>query len=179
MKYRFLLIFVVFAGALFAHIPACAAPAAKSGPQVVVPVRDIARGEVIALTDLASVAVGPGVQPGTVMAMRQIVGLETRRALRAGESLRTEDFRHPIVVTKGSIVTMTYDVPGVELTAMMRAIGSGGIGETVSVQNPVSYRVVGAIVTGPGQVRAIGGAGADIGVQADAEPTAKVSRLGR
>jgi flagellar basal body P-ring formation protein FlgA len=96
------------------------------------------------------------------MAMKQIVGQETRRSLRVGESLRPQDFRHPILITKGAIVTMTYDVPGVTLTASMRAIGAGGLGETITVQNPISYRQVGAIVTGPGQVQALNSEGIDM-----------------
>jgi flagella basal body P-ring formation protein FlgA len=149
-----------------------AASTARQGPRIVVPLRDIARGEVVTQADLAYVPVGAGVQPGSVLNMKQVVGLETRRALHTGESLRAQDFRHPIVVTKGSIVTMTYDVPGVQLTASMRAIAAGGVGEIITVQNPISYRVVGAVITGPGQVQAMNSAGDGI----DSGLTAQVSR---
>ena len=56
--------------------------------------------------------------------------------LHAGEALRADDVRHPIVVTKGQTVTMMFDAPGVELTAMGRAMSEGGVGDTVTVQNP-------------------------------------------
>ena len=36
------------------------------------------------------------------------------------------------------------------------AISEGGIGETVTVQNPSFYRIISAIVTAPGTVRATG-----------------------
>ena len=74
--------------------------------------------------------------------------------LRAGEIVRTDDVRHPVVVAKGSIVIMTFEAPGVTLTASGRAMGEGGVGDTISVQNPASFRQISAIVTGPGAVRA-------------------------
>ena len=49
---------------------------------------------------------------------------------------------------------MIFEAPGITLTAAGRAMSEGGLGETVTVQNPVSFRQVSAIVTGPGQVRA-------------------------
>ena len=61
-----------------------------------------------------------------------------------------------MVVTKGQTVTMTFDAPGVELTAMGRAMGEGGVGDTVTVQNPASFRMINAIVIGAGTVRAAG-----------------------
>jgi flagellar basal body P-ring formation protein FlgA len=137
--------------AFLAALPAFAA----SGQRIVVPTRDIVRGEQIELGDLVYQQ-AVGVQPGTVTAMRDVVGMETRRSLRAGESLRQQDFRRPVIVTKGMLVTMTYEEPGVLLSATGRAITAGGLGETVTVQNPVSFRQVGAVVIGPGQVRAVG-----------------------
>jgi len=127
---------------------------AFGGVRVVVPERDIARGATIAESDL-TYAVSPNdVMSGTVTAMNDIVGMQARRTLRTGETLRLEDVRHPVVVTKGSTVTMTFEMPGLVLTAVGRAMSEGGVGETVTVQNPASYRQVSAIVTGPGQVRA-------------------------
>jgi flagella basal body P-ring formation protein FlgA len=74
--------------------------------------------------------------------------------LHAGEPLRRSDVRRPILVTKGSTVTLTFDAPGLTLIAVGKAMSEGGIGETVTVLNPVSYRQVTAVVTGPGEVRA-------------------------
>ncbi len=62
----------------------------------------------------------------------------------------------PVIVTKGQTVTMQFAAPGVELSAMGRAMSEGGVGDTVTVQNPASYRMVSAIVIAPGTVRATG-----------------------
>jgi len=84
------------------------------------------------------------------------MGLQARRVLAAGQPFRSDDVRRPIVVTKGQTVTMQFAVPGVELMAMGRAMSEGGVGDTVTVQNPVSYRMISAIVIAPGTVRATG-----------------------
>jgi flagella basal body P-ring formation protein FlgA len=147
--------------ALFAALacPALTSPVRADAPsvRVVVPVRDIARGEVISDSDLTfgSVA-GAALMNGTVTSMDDARGMEARRVLRAGEVLSTSDLRHPVVVSRGQTVTMTFDAPGVGLTAMGRAMSEGGIGDTVTVQNPASFRMVSAIVTAAGTVRATG-----------------------
>jgi len=74
--------------------------------------------------------------------------------LRAGQPVRADDVRKPILVTKGQTITMTFAAPGLTLTATGRAMSEGGMGETVTVQNPVSYRQITGVVTGAGEVRA-------------------------
>jgi flagella basal body P-ring formation protein FlgA len=93
---------------------------------------------------------------GVPTKMNEVLGLQARRVLAAGQAFRSDDVRRPIVVTKGQTVTMQFAVPGVELMAMGRAMSEGGVGDTVTVQNPVSYRMISAIVTAPGTVRATG-----------------------
>jgi flagella basal body P-ring formation protein FlgA len=85
--------------------------------------------------------------------------MQTRRVLRAGESMRNDDVRAPILVTKGTTVTMIFDAPGVTLTATGRAMSEGGVGDTVTIQNPASFRQISAVVTGPGTVKALSGMG--------------------
>jgi flagella basal body P-ring formation protein FlgA len=131
---------------------------ADSGVRIVVPARDIARGETLGDSDLTYAFVTPeSVMSGTATSMDSIVGMQTRRVLRAGVSMRNDDVRAPILVTKGSTVTMLFEAPGVSLTATGRAMSEGGVGDTVTILNPVSYRQISAIVTGAGTVRAQAG----------------------
>ncbi|MBV9992738.1 MAG: flagellar basal body P-ring formation protein FlgA [Alphaproteobacteria bacterium] len=133
---------------------------ARADVRIVVPVRDIARGETIAESDLTfAMAPAQGLMPNTTTSMDSLVGMQTRRVLRAGESVRNDDVRRPILVTKGTTVTMTFEAPGVTLTATGRALSEGGLGETVTVQNPASFRQITATVTGPGAVKAVSGMG--------------------
>jgi flagella basal body P-ring formation protein FlgA len=136
-----------------------AAPAvAQTGVRIVVPAHDIGRGDTIADSDLTFAMVdGSALSAGVVTSMNVLTGMQTRRVLRAGEILRADDVRRPVIVAKGQTVTMVFSMPGVELTAMGRAMGEGGLGDTVTVQNPASYRMITATVSGPGTVRAIGG----------------------
>lgn len=173
MKIRlYLILGAVIATLALSALPG---PAIAAGQRIVVPLHDIARGDVVGPADFTVVPVSGMMQTGTVTAVAQVSGLETRRPLRAGESLRTVDFRHPIIVPKGATVTMIYEVPGVSLNATMRAITAGGMGEIVTVQNPVSFRQVSAIVIGPGQVRAVASNGMTITAGAASVPNAAVS----
>jgi flagella basal body P-ring formation protein FlgA len=132
-----------------------AAPAfAGTGMVVVVPNRDIARGETIGESDLAYGTIPANtVFTGIVTAVDQLKGMEARRMLRANEVVRTDDVRHPVVIQKGAVVTMTFEAPGVSLTASGRAMNEGGVGDTITVQNPASFRMISGVITGPGAVK--------------------------
>lgn len=134
------------------------ATAAKNEARIVVPVRTIARGDIIAPDDLTYAKVPPGqLLGGAVTQMSALTGKQARRMLIAGTAVRASDVRVPILVTKGSTVTMTFHAPGITLTAVGKAMSEGGLGEAVTVLNPVSYRQITATVTGPGMVMAAGG----------------------
>lgn len=143
---------------LFAALQVSAVPAAaETGIRIVVPAHDIARGQTITEADLTYATVtGTALMAGTVTNAAAVRDMEARRMLHAGEVLRAEDLRHPIVVTRGQTVTMLFHAPGVELTAMGRAMGEGGVGDTVTVQNPASFRMIAGVITGPGTVIATG-----------------------
>jgi len=143
----------LFVTALLMAYPAYAA----GGMRVVVPSRDIARGEVIGESDLVGGTIPANtVFTGIITSVDQIEGLEARRMLRAHQVVRADDLRHPVLVQKGTIVTMTFEAPGVLLTATGRAMTEGGIGDTVTIQNPASFRQIQGIVTGARAVRATG-----------------------
>jgi len=138
---------VMFATSAVADVPA------SSLARIVVPSHDIKRGDVIGDSDLVYQNVNAAAMiAGIASSMDQLDGMEARRFLRAGEALRLDDVRHPILVTKGSNVTMTFSAPGIALTETGKAMSEGGMGETVTVLNPVSYKQISAVVTGSGQV---------------------------
>ena len=140
--------------ALLVATPMLIGPAFADGQlRVVVPAHDILRGQTIADGDLVYQMV-TSAQSGVVVSMNDLDGMEARRVLHAGETVRADDVRRPVVVTKGSLVTMTFEAPGIMLTATGKAMSEGGIGDTVTIVNPVSYRQIVCTVTGPGMVRA-------------------------
>jgi flagella basal body P-ring formation protein FlgA len=145
---------------LFAIMPALllATGSAFAGTvRIVVPAHDIARGDTISDNDLTYATVdGSALMSGVPTRFDEIKGMQTRRMLSAGQAFRADDVRRPIVITKGQTVTMQFIVPGVELSAMGRAMSEGGVGDTVTIQNPVSYRMISGTVVAPGTVRANG-----------------------
>jgi len=149
----------IFLG-LFAIMPALllATGSAFAGTvRIVVPAHDIARGETISEGDLTfSTVDGSALMSGVPTRIDEVKGMQTRRMLAAGQPFRADDVRRPIVITKGQTVTMQFVLPGVELTAMGRAMSEGGVGDTVTIQNPVSYRMISGTVVAPGTVRANG-----------------------
>jgi len=121
---------------------------------VAVPLHDIARGSVLQEGDLTYASIPALSANGSIVkAIADVAGMEARRALRAGEFIRITDLRRPVVVTKGSNVTMSFEADGLVLTAVGRAMADGGEGDIVSVLNPTSFRQVQAIVVAPGKVR--------------------------
>ena len=58
------------------------------------------------------------------------------------------------------MVRVTYQVGGVNLAVMGKAMRSAGLGEPVAIMNTASNRVIDAVASGPGQ--AIAGPGADM-----------------
>lgn len=138
--------FFLLLGAFLLCLPA------YGGIRIVVPSHDIARGATITQSDLTFTTAENSPMAGTVTVMHDLVGMQTRRTLRAGQPVRLEDVRKPILVTRGSTVSMTFEAPGIVLTASGKAMSEGGLGDTVTVQNPASYRMISAVVTGPGQV---------------------------
>jgi flagella basal body P-ring formation protein FlgA len=155
MMRKFLLILGIFA--LTPGLVPTAGSAFAATVRIVVPAHDIARGDTISENDLTYAMVdGAALMSGVPTRMEEVKGMQARRVLVAGQPFRGDDVRRPIVIIKGQTVTMEFDAPGVQLTAMGRAMSEGGVGDTVTVQNPVSYRMISAIVIAPGTVRATG-----------------------
>jgi flagella basal body P-ring formation protein FlgA len=145
-----------FALAIAFCVVAFSAFAQESADQldVVVPAHDIARGAVLAEGDLTTKSIAvTRANDGIVRNVSDAAGREAKRALRAGEFLRSSDLKRPALVAQGSNVTMVFEAPGIHLTAVGRALAEGGEGDSIAVLNPTSYRQVVAVVTAPGTVR--------------------------
>jgi len=72
--------------------------------------------------------------------------------LRAGQPIRNGDVRAPVVVAKGSLVTMILKTRNMILTSKGRAIENGAIGDTVKIMNTRSKTVIEAVVAGANRV---------------------------
>ena len=87
----------------------------------------------------------------------ELVGLAARRSLRPGRPVRGRDVGEPVVVVKGSAVSLVYRTPMMVLTAGGRALEDGAMGSVIRVLNSYSKIVVEARVDG-GNVLSVTGA---------------------
>ncbi|WP_439817321.1 flagellar basal body P-ring formation chaperone FlgA [Zavarzinia sp. CC-PAN008] len=85
----------------------------------------------------------------------QIVGQAARRPLRPGVALTANDLRRPVVIAKGSLVTMVVQAAAMTLTATGKAMEDGGQGDLIRIQNPSSNKIVQGKVTGPDRVEVV------------------------
>ncbi|WP_417457289.1 flagellar basal body P-ring formation chaperone FlgA [Kordiimonas sp.] len=88
-----------------------------------------------------------------VLDQAELVGLVVKRAVRPGKTIFSTDVALPVVVEKGSIVTMIVSAGALSLTASGRALENGGDGDTIRVMNTKSKQTVDAKVLNSGQVQ--------------------------
>jgi flagella basal body P-ring formation protein FlgA len=114
--------------------------------------RPVERGEVLKTSDLTMVR-RPKAEGSVVLTdTNAALGLAARHALRPDQPLAAADLMKPEVVARNDTVTIVYQVPGVTLTLRGQAKDAGAIGDTISVVNVESKRVMQAVVSGPDRV---------------------------
>jgi len=114
--------------------------------------RNVDRGDVLKASDVI-IERRPKAEVGGDAATRgHAVGLQMRKAVRAGQALRSADLGKPDLVQKDGNVTLIYESAGIYLTARGKAIDAGTEGDTVTVLNLQSKRTVAGTVVGRDQV---------------------------
>ncbi len=134
--------------------PANAAAQVGAAPQTVqllVLLRDVPRGHVLASGDLGWEE-APAARPVRNAAdMDMAVGKEIKRALKAGQPVLTGDLKAPAVIRKGEQVKIVYVATGVRLTVDGVAQNEAAAGEAVRVLNTFSKRTIEATATANGE----------------------------
>lgn len=88
----------------------------------------------------------------------ELVGMAARRGLRPDSPIRTSDVQRPILVKRGSLVTMLVTSDRLSLTAVGQALENGSKGDRIRVNNTSSSTTVEGIVISAREVRVISGA---------------------
>jgi flagellar basal body P-ring formation protein FlgA len=83
----------------------------------------------------------------------QIVGMQLRRPVAAGQPLRLADLTRPPLVQRGATVQIELLSSGLSVTGQAVALDAGVDGDRIRVQNMTSHAYLFAQVVGPGQVR--------------------------
>ncbi len=110
--------------------------------------RPINRGEIIQETDIAFVETANAPASLFIRDAESLIGKEARRPLRAQTPLRPSDVAAPVLIRKGAIVTLLYDIEGLRLSHQGIALGDGGAGDVISLRNVQSDRILKAVVDG-------------------------------
>lgn len=72
----------------------------------------------------------------------QLVNMRLLRNVGVHQAIGLKDLDKPLVLKRGTMVTMIYSQPGLKVTAKGQAREDGSIGDTVRINNVVSNRVV-------------------------------------
>ncbi|MFN2527930.1 MAG: flagellar basal body P-ring formation chaperone FlgA [Candidatus Baltobacteraceae bacterium] len=112
--------------------------------------RDIAPGTIIAEEDVKMARVAfVGRQPNSTDVL---IGRRVIAAFVKGQSIFIDSTSVDQIVKAGASVIMTVRDGGVALTADVIARTSGGLGDQVTVYNPLTNKQLSGTVTGPGRV---------------------------
>jgi flagella basal body P-ring formation protein FlgA len=156
---------IVVRGGAAGSVGSVAAP--RGNVDVLTYARNLAAGEIVQPADLiwGKAAAAPADTPSDP---DMVIGMAAKRALRAGASVSARDVGTAQVIKAGDIVTVLYEADGVSLSLQGKAMGAAGVGETLSVQNTTSKKIIQAMVTGPGE--------AVVGPAADGMKTTRSTR---
>lgn len=126
------------------------APVARGNVEILTYARSLSAGEMVQPQDVvwAKAAAAPSDAPRDADA---VIGMAAKRPLRAGAAVSNRDVSAPQVIKTGDAVTVIYEAGGVSLALEGKAMGAGGIGDTIAVQNTASKKIIQATASGPGQ----------------------------
>lgn len=83
----------------------------------------------------------------------QVIGLEARRVIYAGQPILPSDVGPPALIERNQIVPIIFQSGGLVISAEGRSLGRGALGERLRVMNLHSKSVVSGTVTSSGAIR--------------------------
>jgi flagella basal body P-ring formation protein FlgA len=80
-----------------------------------------------------------------------VIGMAARRPVREGDAVSLRDVSSPMVIRKDDVIAVTFAMNGLSLSLQAKALTDAAAGQSVSVMNPASHKVIQAVATAPGQ----------------------------
>ena len=115
--------------------------------------RQMMPNELITKNDIKWIKVrGDRLPKDAITDIDELIGKAAKRRLRAGVPVRRAAVQRPILVPKGSLVTIILKTPRMTLTSQGKALENGTDGDTIRVTNLQSKKVIEAEVTGTARV---------------------------
>lgn len=149
---RFNVVFELPGSAVARRMPLRYSGTAVETLEATVLVRSLNRGEIIKPSDLTTERRPKADISGEFISAESAIGLAAKQPLRSGVALRPADLMKPEAVHRNDVVTITYEMPGILLTARGKALEAGSVGDIVGVLSIQSNRTVQATIIAPGRV---------------------------
>ena len=118
---------------------------------IAVAIRQISRGAMITAADVELQKVGAvpaGARRAPITSLEQLIGMEARQAIQAGEIVLSDKVQAPLLVKRGDIVTVVSQSGGIRVRTTARARQDGAKGELVQVESLETRQPYDARVTG-------------------------------
>ncbi len=121
---------------------------------VVLPVRNLKRGHIVSQNDLyAGRKDLSRLSLGVLTDPDDVVGMELKRAVSASSFFRDSMLDYPILVERGKVVEIFFELAGLKVTTKGVAKEKGSRNELVKVENLSSKKVIFGRVIAPGIVK--------------------------
>ncbi len=123
---------------------------------VVVTAKAVPRGAILDAADVTLERIKPGTPvDDAFQSLDDVVGREAIKAMAPGQILDPQYVRTPMLVKRGSVVTVYVQSPGVKIRTAGRARDNGSQGDTVTIESLLDRKSFEARVTGIDQVEVI------------------------
>jgi flagella basal body P-ring formation protein FlgA len=120
--------------------------------EIPVAARRILKDEIINKSDLRWVKVRTSrLQNDTISNLVDLIGKTPKRGIREGQAIRSSAIQKPILVKKGSLVTIILRANKMLLTAQGKALQPGSEGDVIRIANTQSNHTIEAEVIGSGR----------------------------
>jgi flagella basal body P-ring formation protein FlgA len=116
-------------------------------------VRRMRSRETIEQRDIRQVTVrADKIDNNTLHNAEDLIGMSPLRTLSADRAIKRSEIRMPVLVPKGSIVTMVFQTSRLTLTAQGKALQDGSKGDTIRVLNAKTDKTIDGTVVNSGTV---------------------------
>jgi flagella basal body P-ring formation protein FlgA len=121
--------------------------------QIPVLVRRMRSGEIIEQRDIRKVTLrADKIDMNALHDAEDLIGMSPLRTLSADRAIKRSEIRMPVLVPKGSIVTMVFQTSTLTLTAQGKALQDGSKGDTIRVLNAKTHKTIEGTVVNSGTV---------------------------
>ncbi|MBL4894152.1 MAG: flagellar basal body P-ring formation protein FlgA, partial [Emcibacter sp.] len=76
----------------------------------------------------------------------QLIGMTPRRGLKSQSPIRLSDLTRPEIVRRGKMISILFKSGKISLSAIGKAIESGGLGDIIRVMNSKSHKTIDAVI---------------------------------